>query len=206
MILEACVESLAEAIKAEDLGANRIELCDRLDIGGITPPPETLIACKKRLKIPVMVMIRPRGGDFIFTDQEIEQMQNDIVAYRKAGADGIVTGVLTPSGHVDMAIVERMVELAGPCAVTFHKAIDETRDIPGEIMKLKNSGIRRVLSSGGYPTAREGVEMLNAMIRSAAGRIVILAAGKVTAENIAELSHLIHTNEFHGRKIVGDLT
>ena len=205
MIREACVENIAEAIKAEELGANRVELCDNLAVGGTTPSIGTMITCKKYLKIPVMVLIRPRGGNFVYTPTELEAMLLDIRTCRYAGADGIATGAITPHGTVDMDMLNRLVEAAGNLQVTFHKAIDECRDIGLEILRLRDSGIHRVLSSGGAETALEGADMLNNMIRLASGKLIILAAGKVTAENLSKLSIIIHTDEFHGRKIVGDL-
>jgi len=206
IIKEACVESLSEAMKAEELGADRIELCSNLDIGGTTPLPETVISCVMKLHIPVMVMIRPRGGDFVYSHDEVDQMIRDIHSCRMIGASGIVTGVLKPTGEIDTEVLQMLVKEAGHMKITFHKAIDETRDILGEIQKLRKTGIHRVLSSGGTTTAMEGAGMLNKMIRSSGGRLIILAAGRVTALNLEELSRRIHTREFHGRKIVGELT
>jgi copper homeostasis protein len=206
MIREACVETLAEALKAQELGADRLELCTDLAMGGTTPSTEIITGCKKSLKIPVVVMIRPRNGNFIYSPAEVKLMLQGIAAAKDAGADGIVTGVLTPDREVDLEILRLLVEQADPLWVTFHKAIDETRDIQREIVRLCDSGIRRVLSSGGAATAREGTEMLNSMIRISAGKLAIIAAGKITASNLPELRNLIDANEFHGRKIVGELT
>jgi copper homeostasis protein len=206
MIKEACVESLGEALMAQKLGANRIELCDSLSIGGTTPTPETLLSCKKHLKIPVMAMIRPRGGNFVYTKTEVERMLHDIKTLKKAGADGFVTGALTPTGEIDLEILKLLVSEAKTCEITFHKAIDETRDIPKEFSRLQKSGVHRLLSSGGAATAMEGAEMLNRLIQMTDGRVILIAAGKITFRNLSELSRLIHTSEFHGRKIVGELT
>jgi copper homeostasis protein len=205
MILEACVENLSEALIAQQRGADRIELCENLAVGGTTPSYGTIVMCKKHLNIPVIVMIRPRGGDFVYSPLEVDTMLEDIRVCREAGADGIATGALTVSGDIDLHILRKLVSEAGSMQITFHKAIDETDNIEKEIQKLKDTGIHRVLTSGGAPTALEGSHMLNKLIQLSAGSLVILTAGKVTAENLDALSRLIPCTEFHGRKIVGDL-
>ncbi len=206
MIKETCVENLSEALRAEEFGADRIELCDNLAVGGTTPSFGTIITCKKHLKIPVMVMIRPRGGNFIYNSMELESMLRDIKVCRDTGADGIVTGAMTPHGTVNMDVLKQLVEEARGLQVTFHKAIDSSRDIPGEIIRLRDSGIHRILSSGGALNAMEGAVMLNEMIQLVSGKLIIIAAGNITESNLVELSRLIHTQEFHGRKITGELT
>ena len=205
MIIEACVENLSEALIAQERGADRIELCENLAVGGTTPSYGTIVTCKKHLSIPVIVMIRPRGGNFVYSSLEVDSMLEDIRICQKAGVDGIATGVLTASGDIDLHILRRLVSEAGSMQITFHKAIDETGDIETEIQKLKDTGIHRVLTSGGAPTALEGSLMLNKLIQLTAGSLVILTAGKVTSENLDTLSRLIPSAEFHGRKIVGDL-
>jgi len=206
MIKEACVEGFAEALRAQELGADRIELCENLEVGGTTPSWGTLHGCKKYLKIPVIAMIRPRGGNFIYNQEEQEIMAEDIRACLSAGIDGIAIGMLTPAREIDLKGLKNLLKSAGNMQVTFHKAIDESRDLEKEFLRLRDSGlITRVLTSGGAPTAREGAEMLKKMIRLASGQLTVLAAGKVTRENLPELAGLIPTDEFHGKKIVGDL-
>jgi copper homeostasis protein len=205
MILEACVENLSEALLAQERGADRIELCENLAVGGTTPSYGTIVTCKKHLSIPVIVMIRPRGGNFVYTPPEVDSMLEDIRICQKAGADGIATGVLTSSGDIDLNILRLLIREAGSMQLTFHKAIDETGNIEAEIQKLKDTGIHRVLTSGGEPTALEGSRMLKKLIHLTAGSLVILAAGKVTSENLDMLSRIIPSSEFHGRKIVGNL-
>jgi copper homeostasis protein len=205
MILEACVENLSEALMAQERGADRIELCENLAAGGTTPSFGTIVTCKKHLSIPVIVMIRPRGGNFVYSNLEVDSMLEDIRICQKAGVDGIATGALTSAGDIDLHILRRLIHEADSLQITFHKAIDETRNIETEIEKLKDTGIHRVLTSGGAPTAMEGSRMLNKLIHLTAGKLVILTAGKVTAENLDALSRLIPSTEFHGRKIVGDL-
>jgi copper homeostasis protein len=205
MILEACVENVTEALIAQERGADRIELCENLAVGGTTPSFGTIITCKKYLYIPVIVMIRPRGGNFVYSSLEVDAMLEDIRICLKAGADGIATGALTTSGEIDLPVLQHLVRNAGAMQVTFHRAIDETMNIEKEIQKLKNTGVHRVLTSGGAPTALEGCAILKNLIHSTAGSLVIVTAGKVTADNLLTLSRLIPSPEFHGRKIVGDL-
>jgi copper homeostasis protein len=206
MIKEACVEGFAEAWRAQELGADRIELCENLEVGGTTPSWGTLYCCKKYLRIPVVAMIRPRGGNYIYSREEQEIMSEDIKACIAAGIDGIAIGMLTTTGEIDMSGLHNLLKSVGNLQVTFHKALDETRDLEKEFLRLRDSGmITRVLTSGGAPTAREGAEMLNKMIRLASDKLTVLAAGKVTHENLPELAGLIPTHEFHGKKIVGDL-
>jgi copper homeostasis protein len=205
MIREACVENLSEALIAQERGADRIELCENLAEGGTTPSYGTIVTCKRHLSIPVIVMIRPRGGNFVYSPLEVDSMLEDIRICRKAGADGIATGTLTSSGQIDLHILRRLIGEAGSMQITFHKAIDETVHIETEIQKLKDTGIHRVLTSGGASTAMEGSIMLNTLIRLTSGSLIILTAGKVTSENLDTLSRLVPSTEFHGRKIVGDL-
>jgi copper homeostasis protein len=206
MIKEACVENFAEAMRAQELGANRIELCENLHVGGTTPSLGTVLWCKKYLTIPVMVMIRPRGGNFVYERAELEIMSEDIRACLSAGVDGIAIGLLTPKGEIDMSNLQSLVKKAENMQITFHKAIDVSRDIEKEFQLLRDSGmIHRVLTSGGAPTAFEGKAMLNRMIHLAQGKIQVLVAGKVTHLNLDDLIQEIPNDEYHGKKIVGDL-
>jgi len=205
MIKEACVEGFTQALRAQELGADRIELCENLAVGGTTPSIGTLFACKKHLKIPVIAMIRPRGGNFIYDAVELEIMAEDIKACHSAGADGIAVGLLNNMGEIDLPNLYKLVKKAGNMQVTFHKAIDLTENIEKELLRLCDSGLaQRVLTSGGDPTALEGASMLKKMIAVSEGRITVIVAGKVTHSNLGDLSKLIPAHEFHGRRIVGD--
>jgi copper homeostasis protein len=206
MILEACVESFEEALKAQQQGAQRIELCSRLDLDGLTPSPDLIHEVCSELKIPVMVMIRPRGGDFVYSPNEIKQMANEIVIAKSFGASGIVFGMLTAINQVDTANCKLLTAAASPLPVTFHKAVDLLED-PAEGVRqlLKVKGITRILTSGGKPTAKEGTFKIREMIKEAGDEIIILVAGKVTNENVEEIRQLTGASEFHGRKIVGEL-
>ena len=206
MILEACVESYEEAILAQQRGVHRIELCSRLDLDGLTPSPELISQVCRDLTIPVMVMIRPRGGDFVYSDEEVETMLKEIENAKSLGASGIVFGLLTPDNQIDTANCRLLAAAAKPLPVTFHKAID-CLDDPAEGIRglIKIEGIKRVLTSGGKSTAKEGALKIREMIDLSGDELIILVAGKVTQENINEISKLTGAVEFHGRRIVGSL-
>lgn len=202
MVKEACVESFEEAVNAEKRGANRIELCANLNVGGTTPSHENIILCKEKLKIPVFAMIRPRAGNFVYSENEIETMKAEISQCLEIGIEGIVLGILTPENQIDIEQTRQLVELARPMQVTFHKAFDEAPDYRQALKDVIATGAERILTSGTKETASKGAEILNQLIEQARGRIIIVAAGKVTSENLEELSNRVNTNEFHGRKIV----
>lgn len=202
MIKEACVGSFQEAVLVEKNGADRIELCDNLLEGGTTPSYGCMKMAVQYLNIPIFVMIRPRGGDFCYTKEEIESMKEDILVAKSLGVQGIVLGVLTKDRELDLSSLQYLIEAAKPMKITFHKAIDEMENPLEAIPKLIELGCNRILTSGKQERALEGVPLLNKMIEKANGKIIIVAAGKVTSENIKECSEKIHTDEFHGKKIV----
>ncbi|QZE14944.1 copper homeostasis protein CutC [Halosquirtibacter laminarini] len=207
MIKEVCVENFEEAIKAQKMGASRIELCENLHVGGTTPSYGTIALCKKYLKIPFFVMIRPRGGNFVYNDIEVEIMKKDIKLCRELGVEGIVFGVLNQKAEINTQVVQELCVLARGMSITFHKAIDECPRPDLAIKHIKMIGsIDRVLTSGGKPTAIEGMEMLKKMRDAARQDPVIIVAGKVTKDNIDEIKEMIPAKEFHGRRLVGDLT
>lgn len=202
MIKEACVENIEEAIKAQKHGADRVELCENLNVGGTTPSYGTIKFCKRNLKIPYMTMIRPRGGDFVYNDLEIEIMKEDIQVCKLLGSDGVVFGLLNSDKTIDVERTKQLVELARPMEVTFHKAFDEVANPLEELDKLIECGVDRLLTSGTKDTAEQGADILNQMINHSQGRIKIIVAGKVLKGNLSELSKKIKATEFHGRRIV----
>lgn len=207
MIKEACVESFEEAKLAEEKGANRIELCSDLANDGLTPSVELMKETCQKLQIPVMVMARPRAGNFVYSDEEVEQMKKDIDAAKNAGASGIVLGLLSSDNKIDEKNTRILAEYAQPLPVTFHKAIDELEDPVEGVRILKTiPGIKRILTSGGNPTALEGNETIRKMIEIAEDKIIILVAGKVLNSNVEQISKLTGAVELHGRRIVGELT
>jgi len=206
MILEACVETFEEALKAESLGASRIELCDDLSVGGITPSYALLDSVKKQLKIPIMVMIRPRGGNFVYDSSELKLMKQSIDICKSLAVMGVVFGILNNQDIIDAENTKMLAEYAGPLEITFHKAIDDTPDPVSSAETLTQiKGITRILTSGGRSTALEGSKYINEMSKIATGHLEILAAGRITYNNLDEISNILKVNEFHGRKIVGNL-
>lgn len=206
MIKEACVESFEEAKLAEERGANRIELCSDLANDGLTPSFELMKETCQKLQIPVMVMARPRAGSFIHSDAEVEQMKEAIDQAKIAGASGIVFGLLTSDNKIDEKNTRILAEYAQPLPVTFHKAIDEMEDPVEGVRILKTiPGIKRILTSGGKPTALEGSETIQKMIEIAGDKIIILVAGKVINSNVEQIGELTGASELHGRRIVGEL-
>ena len=202
MIKEACVESFEKALEAQNNGANRIELCENLAVGGTTPSYGTVKVCLEKLDIPIFPMIRARGGSFVYSKDEIEIMKEDIKIFKELGVKGVVLGCLTSDNKIDLELTKKLVNLAYPMEVTFHKAIDEIQNPLDYIDNLINIGIKRILTSGGKVTALEGKDLINEMIKKSNGRLKIVVAGKVTKENLNGLSNLISADEFHGKLIV----
>jgi len=202
---EVPVESLAEALKAEAQGANRIELCDNLFVGGTTPSYGTIRICKKILQVPIMVMIRPRGGNFVYTSHETEAMIEDIKTCKKIGVNGIVTGVLKDKNQIDIKVLKLLINEAKPLEITFHKAIDETPDPILSLKQLIELGIKRVLTSGQAATAQEGSIIMNKMIKKADSKIIVMPSGKISNKNFQQIRELIPCYEYHGRTITGPL-
>ena len=184
MIKEACVESFEKALEAQNHGANRIELCENLVVGGTTPSYGTVKVCLEKLNIPIFPMIRARGGNFIYSKDEIEIMKEDIKIFKELGVKGLVLGCLTSDNKIDLELTKELVDLAYPMEVTFHKAIDEIQNPLDYIDDLVNIGIKRILTSGGKATALEGKDLINEMIKKSNGRLKIVVAGKVTKENL----------------------
>ncbi len=202
MIKEVCVESFSEAILAEKKGADRIELCDNLSEGGTTPSYGTIKTTLEKIKIPVFVMIRPRGENFCYNNNEIEIMKQDIEMCKSLGVKGIVLGVLNKNDEIDYSLLKELVDLASPMEVTFHKAIDELENPILEIKKLAKTGVKRILSSGTKAKALDGKDVLKKMIEEAGDEITIIVAGGITSKNLEEVSKEIVSSEYHGKKIV----
>ena len=202
MIKEACVESFEKALEAQSNGANRIELCENLAVGGTTPSYGTVKICLEKLNIPIFPMIRARGGNFVYSKDEIEIMKEDIKIFKELGVKGVVLGCLTSDNKIDLELTKELVDLAYPMEVTFHKSIDEILNPLDYIDDLVNIGIKRILTSGGEATALEGKDLINEMIKKSNGRLKIVVAGKVTKGNLNGLSNLISADEFHGKLIV----
>jgi copper homeostasis protein len=177
ILLEICCGSIDDAIQAENGGADRVELCSALFLGGLTPSIGTIQEAKKRLKIPVMVMVRPRGGGFCYTEPEMATMERDAEAAIDSGADGVVFGILQADGRIDEKRTRRMYKLIGKRQAVFHRAFDVTPDPFKALEQLVDVGITRILTSGQKDTVPEGVELIAALIERAGKRIEILPGG-----------------------------
>jgi copper homeostasis protein len=199
ILIEACLDSVPSALAAQAGGAGRIELCDNLVEGGTTPSAGTIELCKERLTIPVFVMIRPRGGEFLYSDVEFEVMRRDVAHAKALGADGVVLGLLTPDGRVDVERTRVLVEAARPLPVTFHRAIDVARDPEEALEALIALGVERVLTSGQAPTAPEGVDVIATLVRRAQGHIGILPGCGIDETNAAALVARTGVREVHVR-------
>ncbi len=199
VLVEACVDSVESALAAEAGGAGRIELCDNLVEGGTTPSAGMIAACRSRVAIPVFVLVRPRGGDFLFTEAEQDVVLRDVVAARERGADGVVVGSLRADGTVNVEQVAALIEAAGPASVTFHRAFDVSRDPAESLDALVSLGVSRVLTSGQAPSALEGAPTLAALVARGAGRIAILAGGGINEENVAQVVAASGVREVHVR-------
>lgn len=195
--IEVCVDSVASAIAAERGGANRVELCSNLLEGGTTPSAGMMEGVRSRLKVGVQVMIRPRGGDFCYTDEEFEIMRRDLLAAKKTGADGVVLGILKRDGEVDVARTRELVELARPLQVTFHRAFDCSPDLMRALEDVICAGAARILTSGGKPAAVEAVPLVAKLVRSAQERITIMACGGITAANAPTIIRETSVREIH---------
>ena len=206
MIKEACVETLEEALKVERLGTERVELCSNLELDGLTPRPEIVRKACLALRIPVMVMIRPRPGNFAYSGKEIQEMKLAIDVARNAGAAGVVFGVLTPENRVDEVNTKLLADYAAPLSVTFHKAIDEVDNLLEALKTLQRTQtVSNILTSGGKATALAGASQIRKMVEVSKGFPEIIAAGKITSENLDEIRKLTGAKAFHGRRILGVL-
>jgi len=199
VLIEACVDSVPSALAAEAGGAGRVELCDNMIEGGTTPSAGTIAAAKARLRIPVFVMIRPRGGDFLYSEVEYDVMRRDVAHARALGADGVVLGLLDRDGAVDVERTASLVEAARPLPVTFHRAFDVARDPDQALDALVGLGVERVLTSGQAPTAPEGAALIARLVRQAAGRIGILPGCGIDETNVREFVAQTGADEVHVR-------
>lgn len=199
VLIEACVDALDAALAADAGGADRVELCVNLAQGGVTPSAGLIAATVSALRIPVFVLIRPRTGDFLYSAGEIDVMRRDIEVARSLGAAGIVLGALTAQGDVDTEATRALVAAARPLSVTFHRAFDYARDQESALDALIECGVDRVLTSGGAPSALEGAARLARLRERAAGRIVILAGGSITPDNVRDVIERSGATEVHLR-------
>jgi copper homeostasis protein len=203
-ILEICTDTVLSAIDAMNAGAGRIELCDNLCEGGTTPSYGTIVKAKEMLSIPVHVIIRPRGGDFLYSSLEYDIMKKDIIFCKQSGVDGIVTGMLTPRGGIDTVRIAELVELARPMQTTFHRAFDMCKDPFTGLEEVVSSGAARLLTSGQKNKAADGLDLITQLIRSAGESIIIMPGSGIDMTNIEHIARQTGATEFHltGRKLI----
>jgi len=195
--LEICAFNLTSALAAQEAGADRIEFCAGPEEGGTTQSAGAIRTARETLRIPLYPIIRPRGGDFLYSDEEFRSMIRDIEYCKQVGCNGVVFGILCPDGSVDRARSARLVEVAYPLGVTFHRAFDWCSN-PFEAMEtIIGIGCERMLTSGQRPKALEGVEMIDQLVREADDRIVIMPGSGVRSANIVELAEKTGASEFH---------
>ncbi|CAH1784205.1 unnamed protein product [Owenia fusiformis] len=195
--MEVCIDSVASAINAEKGGAIRVELCANLMEGGTTPSLGMLKTVKEFTNLPVFVMIRPRGGDFLYTDAEVTVMKNDITALKTAGADGFVIGVLTEEGEIDKDTCRQLIGLCRPRPVTFHRAIDMCKRYETALETIIQLGCERVLTSGLENSALEGVPVIKNMVDIAKERIIVMPGGGINERNLQRILDGTGAKEFH---------
>jgi copper homeostasis protein len=197
MRVEICVDSVAGAFAAQRGGADRVELCDNLLEGGTTPSAGCIKVARKGLKIGLQVIIRPRGGDFLYTDDEMSVMREDVLTAKELGADGVVIGCLTAAGDIDMARTRELINLARPMNVTFHRAFDMCRDPRRALEEIIDLGADRILTSGQEASCLEGMELIAELHRLARGRIIIMPGGGLTPANIGRVAAATGVTEMH---------
>lgn len=195
--LEVIAFNIESCIAAQEAGADRIELCASPFEGGTTPSYAFIEAARKVLPIDLYVMIRPRGGDFLYTKEDVNIMKNDIAICKELGVDGIVFGILTSDGKVDKQKCKNLVELAYPMYCTFHRAFDRVANPKESLEDLIDMGFERILTSGLRPTAMEGADIISSLIKQAEGRIIIMPGSGISSENILELAGITGAGEFH---------
>ncbi len=196
-LIEVCSNSLQSAINAEKGGAHRIELCENLEAGGITPSPATILMAKEKLRIPVFVLIRPRGGNFVYDDLDFERMKRNIAFCKSAGVDGVVIGVLNEDGTIDIERNSELVQAAKPMQCTFHRAFDRCENPKLALEQIIEMGFDRILTSGQADSAENGAVLLRELVSLADSRIQIMPGAGVNSKNISAILKATNANEIH---------
>lgn len=204
MLLEICVFNIASAIEAEKAGADRIELCENYDNGGTTPSFGYLKTVREKINIPVFPMIRPRGGDFFYSKEELEIMAKDIQLCKDLGYQGVVFGLLNQDGTIDVANTSRLVDLAYPMDVTFHRAFDRCKMPFVALENIIQCGCKRILTSGQMPKVSEGILLVKELVDLAGDRIIIMPGSGLNSANVNNIVTITRAKEVHSsaRKIL----
>ncbi len=197
VILEICVDSVEGAVAAQAGGAQRVELCDNLLEGGTTPSAGMIALARQQISIDLNVIIRPRGGDFYYSDLEFAVMQHDIAQAKQLGANGVVLGLLNRDGTIDKPRTANLIALARPLSVTFHRAFDVAADPQQALEELIDLGVEHLLTSGQESSALEGLDLIAALVQQAAGRIVIMPGGGINERNLVKIVQQSGVNEVH---------
>lgn len=200
--LEIACFNLESALIAQQGGADRIELCDDFSCGGITPNYGTFETARKLIKIDLFVMIRPRGGNFIYSNSEFEHMKRDILHFKKMNANGFVFGILNEDGSINTNQNQELVELAKPLPCSFHRAFDVSENSLKNLEDVIECGFKTILSSGLTKSAIEGMEQLNELLKQSNGRIVIMPGGGVRSSNLELLKSKVETSYYHSSAIL----
>jgi copper homeostasis protein len=197
ILLEVSVETAQAAVAAERGGAQRIELCARLNVGGLTPSENLMRMTRESVRVPIFAMIRPRPDDFVYSQEELSQMRRDIVAVQRLGMDGIVLGVLTRERHVDIDRTRELVIAAQPLPVTFHRAFDDVADVNAALGDVIETGAARILTSGGAASAAAGIENVARLAAAAGQRVIILPGGGINPSNALHVARQSGAREIH---------
>lgn len=197
VIIEICLESVDSVIAAQKGGASRVELCSDLFEGGLTPSLGMFRTARKHTSIPLHVMIRPRGGDFCYSEMEFETMKSDAQIFKEEGANSLVFGLLTKDGRIDKKRTSILIDIANPLPVTFHRAFDMTKDPFEALEDLINLKIDRILTSGQEPSVPEGLPLLAKLIERAGNRIIIMPGAGINERNLLMIHELLQASEYH---------
>jgi copper homeostasis protein len=186
-ILEIACFSLGSAITAQAAGVDRVELCEEYEVGGVTPSQGLIEQARAILTVPIHVMIRPRGGNFVYTPDEIKNMEKAILFCKERGINGVVFGMLTPEREVDINLCRHLTQLARPMSVTFHRAIDESADMKRSILELIRIGVDRILTSGRGANALNGLPELKILQKAFGNQVILIPGGGIRASNLEQL-------------------
>jgi copper homeostasis protein len=201
MYLESCCTNLDEVKKACDNGANRIELCERIDLGGITPSKQLLVDSLSVSTIPINVMIRPRGGNFVYSEDEINRMIEDIWSFKNLDINGYVFGCLTSDNEVDIPAMKKLMTAASGKPVTFHRAFDQVRNPEKALEDIISLGCTHLLTSGNMEDAFEGRFNIEKLVEQASGRITIIAGKGIRPQNLRQIALDSKAPQFHGTSL-----
>ena len=196
-LLEISVENLESALAAQRGGAQRVELCADLGVGGLTPSTALMRRVRAEVALPIFAMVRPRSGNFVYGEAEFASMRREIETCRELGMDGCVFGLLTQDRRIDVLRTQMLVEFARPLPVTFHRAFDASANLRESLEEVIATGATRILTSGGAPTAAKGLEVLKELVSAAGERITIVPGSGINATNIVEVARETHAREFH---------